>query len=140
MNKNVFEFEEKHHILTVDGADYEIPQRTAELEEKIREHDNNLNDMSEYEANMQLLEILFGKTKAKKMFPEGKKTNLDKLSQCTGYAISLFMAEFNRVQSEKITQVMSDVEPLLKQVTDATKAVKNINSKNDFKKFVNSKK
>ncbi len=139
MEKNVFEYQEKHHILTVDGNDYEIPQRTAELEEKIKEHDNNLDNMSEYEANIQLLEILFGKTKAKKMFPEGKKTNLDKLSQCTAYAISLFMAEFNRVRNEKVEAVMTDVAPLLQQMTDATNTVKNIKSKQGFKKFASKK-
>ena len=51
-NKTVFEYTERHHILEVDGKEYEIPQRTAELEEKIREHDKKLAGISEYDGNM----------------------------------------------------------------------------------------
>ncbi len=34
---------------------------TAELAEKVREHDEAISKMSEYESNMNLLEIFFGK-------------------------------------------------------------------------------
>lgn len=135
MEKHEFKFTEKHHILTVDGADYEIPQRNAELEEKLRLHDEKLNAMSEYEANMELLEILFGKAKTKKMFPEGKKSNLDKLSQCADFAIGLFMAEYNRMQIEKLQKRMADVEPLLKQVSETSEAVSHIASNTELKKL-----
>ena len=134
------EFEETTYLIELDGVEYEIPQRTAELEEKIREHDEKLPAMSEYDGNISMLEILFGKANVKKMFPEGKKVNLDKLAKVTKYSISLFMAEFNKIQAEEIQHSMQEIEPLLKQVTEAGKAVKTITSKSDMKKYVSKKK
>lgn len=126
MNKFVFEYEEKHHILTVDGIDYEIPQRTPLLEEKIKEHDEKLSEMTEYEGNMLLLEILFGKENAKQMFPDANNTNLDKLAKCVKFSISLFMSEINKIKSEKVTETLKEIEPMLKAVEKIS------NTKNDI--------
>ena len=101
-NKTVFKYEEKHHILEVDGVQYEIPQRTAALENLIRERDANINNMTEYEANIELLKILFGEEKAFQMFPDGEQTNLDKLEKCTKFAISLYMADHIDMQAKNI--------------------------------------
>ena len=110
-NKTVLTFEEKHHILEVDEVEYEIPQRTAELEEKIREHDAKLPELTEYEGNMLLLEILFGKEKAQQMFPDGKNTNLDKLAKVSKVAIALYMAEFQNIKNEKLKEQMKEIQP-----------------------------
>ena len=138
-NKTVFEYKEKHHILEVDGVEYEIPQRTAELEKKIREHDEKLKDMTEYEGNMSMLETLFGKANAKKMFPDKEKTNLDKLSKCTSIAIGLFMHEYNTARTEEMKNKMSEVQPFLTQIKSTTNALKNAQSKVEFKKAVSKK-
>ena len=122
MQRNKFEFEEKHHIIEVDGIDYEIPQRTAELEKKIREHDEKTATMSEYEGNMAMLGILFGEDKAKQMFPDGEKTNLDKLAKCVRFSLALFMNEYNKMQDEDLQSKLSELKPVLDSVTDLTKA------------------
>ena len=101
-NKTVVKYEEKHHILEVDGVQYEIPQRTAALEKLIRERDAKINEMTEYESNMKMLEILFGEDKAKQMFPDGEQTNLDKLEKCTKFAIALYMADHIDMQAKNI--------------------------------------
>ena len=113
MNTVVFEFEQKQHILEVDGVGYEIPQRTAALEKELKEHDRNADSMSEYEGNMALLGILFGKANAKKMFPDGENTNLDKLSKCVKVAISLFMNEYKNIQQEEINKKMEQIAPFM---------------------------
>ena len=101
-NKTIVKFEEKHHVLEVDEVQYEIPQRTAALEKLIRERDAKINEMTEYESNMRLLEILFGEDKAKQMFPDGEQTNLDKLEKCTKYAIALYMSSHIDMQAKNI--------------------------------------
>lgn len=106
MSKKTLEYIEKHHILEVDGIEYEIPQRTPELEEKIREHDANLPAMTEYEGNMSMLRILFGDENAERMFPDKENTNLDKLLKCTNLAIGLFMLEYKHIQGEKLAEDM----------------------------------
>lgn len=138
-NKTVFEYEEKQRILEVDGVEYEIPQRTAELEKKIREHDEKLKDMTEYEGNISMLEILFGKANAKKMFPDKEKTNLDKLSKCTSIAIGLFMYEYNTARTEEMKNKMSEVQPFLTEIKNANDALKKAQSKVELQRVINKK-
>ena len=129
MQKTKFEFEEKHHVIEIDGIDYEIPQRTAELEKKIKEHDDKVDKMSEYEGNMQMLKILFGEKNAKQMCPDGAKTNLDKLARIVRVSLTLFMNEYDKMQNEDIEKKTAGLKPILQQVTDLTKAADKIQKK-----------
>ena len=115
------EFEEKHHIIEVDGVEYEIPQRTPVLEDKIREHDENISKQSEYKSNYSLLEILFGEKAAKQMFPDRDNTNLDKLAKVTKISIALFMAEFNKMQSNALKDSIAEIKPLISAADKVTK-------------------
>lgn len=115
------EFEEKHHIIEVDGIEYEIPQRTPVLEDKIREHDENISKQSEYKSNYSLLEILFGEKAAKQMFPDRDNTNLDKLAKVTKISIALFMAEFNKMQSNALKDSIAEIKPLISAADKVTK-------------------
>lgn len=115
------EFEEKHHKIEVDGIEYEIPQRTAVLEDKIKEHDEKIGKVSEYESNYSLLEILFGADAAKQMFPDRNSTNLDKLAKVTRVSIALFMAEFNKMQSNALKDSIDEIKPLLSATDTVTK-------------------
>ena len=99
MKKTVFKYEETERYLVIDGNEYEIPARTAELERRIREHDSRIPEMTEYESNYSMLEILFGIEAAEKMFPDKDKTNLDKLFKCTQTAIKLFMSEYESIKN-----------------------------------------
>lgn len=128
MSKMTLEYTEKHHTLEVDGTEYEIPQRTADLEEKIRKHDEKIRAMSEYEANMSLLEILFGKKNAEKMFPDKRKTNLDKLAKCTKLAVALFMADFNAIQAEDLSKQMDELKPVLGKLDSIAKTIEKTNN------------
>lgn len=122
MSKMTLEYTEKHHVLEVDGVEYEVPCRTAALNKKMEEHDEKMKDRSEFENNFDLLCILFGKTNAKKMFPEGEKCNLDKLAKCVKLAMALYLAEFNEIQQEDMKQTLEKINPLLGTLKDVEKA------------------
>lgn len=122
MQKVKFEFEEKHHIIEVDGVDYEIPQRTAELEKEIIEHEKNRLKLSEYEGNIAMLTILFGEKAVEKMFPEKEKTNLDKLAKLTKVSVAMFMSEYNNIQQEQINEKVAEIEPYIKRISKITEA------------------
>lgn len=136
MSVTKFEFEEKKHILEVDGVEYIIPQRTEKIEQQLRDHDKKLNDMTEYEANLNTLEILFGNDATKKMFPEKDTINLDKLAKCVKYALALYRAEQTAIREEEIKKKLDAVQPLLKSVGDISKLA----NKAEMKKFVSNKK
>ena len=127
MAKIKLEYEERNHIIEVDGVEYVVPARTPELEEKLKKHDENIEGRTEYENNIELLNILFGKENTKKMFPTKKDTNLDKLSKCAKISIELFMYDFNEIQKENIEKKLGKVKPILdlaKDVNDIASAKK----------------
>ena len=82
--------------------------------------------MTEYEGNMELLSILFGEENAKQMFPDDENTNLDKLAKCTKFAISLYMSEINKIKSEKLTETLGELKPMLDTIEKIS------NTKNDI--------
>ena len=124
------EFKEKHHAIEVDGIKYEIPQRTALLENKIREHDKNVKNMSEYEGNYSMLVILFGEEAAQRMFPDGENTNLDKLALVTNTAIERFMLEYNKQRADSLNKKIEEMKPMLSTVDKVNAiAVQNQNKK-----------
>lgn len=101
MSKLTLEYKEVHHILEVDKKEYEIPKRTVKIAKALKEHDEKLSRMDEYQSNMEVLYILFGEEKAKEMFPDGEDTNLDKLLKCVKLALAAFYAEFNEASGVK---------------------------------------
>ena len=134
-NKYVLEFEEKHHILEVDGIEYEIPQRTSKLEEQIKIHDENVVNNTEYHNNMTMLEILFGKENAHQMFPDKDKTNLDKLSKCAKMALVAYYSNLNSVKNEELNKAVKEVRPLINEIDKVAKSMNHINKT----KFVNKR-
>lgn len=141
--KFILEFEEKHHILEVDGVEYEVPERTAAIEEKIAEREKELENRSEYDNNFSLLEILFGKKAAKTMFPDKETTNLDKLSQCAKMALAAYYTELENAKEEERGRRMEKTEEALKRVkglVSDTEAIGKKISKANTANFVKSKK
>lgn len=129
------EFKEKHRAIEVDGIKYEIPQRTALLENQIREHDKNIKNMSEYEGNYSMLVILFGEEKAQQMFPEGENTNLDKLALVANTAIEQFMLEYNKQRADSLNKKVEEIKPILSTVDK----VNAITAQNQNKKQIKAK-
>jgi len=140
MLKQVVNFEEKHHVLEVDGIEYEIPQRTKDIEDKLIEHDKKLGTVPEYESNIDLLEILFGAEAVKTMFPDIKTANLDKISLCARYAIALYRSEQEKQRTEKINEAFDTYKPIFDAVSNVDSIVKKQNSRNELQKVVNKKK
>ena len=128
-NKIIFNFEEKHHILVVDGKEYEIPQRTAAIEKLIKERDLKRFELGEYESYKSLLNIFFGEDKAKEMFPEDEETvNLDKMARVCEHSIAAYYSEYEAIKAERAEKNMKSVKP----VVDATEKI----SKMQMKDFV----
>lgn len=123
MSKMTLDYIEKHHILEVDGKEYEIPQRTVEIEAKIKEHDETIEVYTEYENNMKMLEILFGEKAAKEMFPDVKTTNLDKLSKCVKMALAAYYSTLHAEKDEAISKTVKELKTVLKEINRAKESI-----------------
>lgn len=119
LKKLTLEYTEKHHVLELDGKEYEIPQRTVGIAKALAVHDEKISKMSEYESNMELLEILFGRESAKEMFPEGEDTNLDKLAKCCKIVLAAFYADLHEITEEEKDEQLKKLDPILNRLEKA---------------------
>lgn len=129
-----FVFEEKHHIIEIDGIEYEIPQRTQFIEDELKKRDEEMAGLSEFENNIRVLEILFGKENAEKMFPDKESTNLDKLLKCVNFSLALYRTESFNIKNEPMKKDIQEVKDTLRGFQDEVKnfsnAVNSIQKKN----------
>lgn len=104
----------KKHTITVNGATYELPERTGRLEKKLLEHDKNTINLSEYESNKTLIELLLGKEAFKTIFPEGEDANLDNISTLAYYVAEAFNANQKALEAERINRQVAPINPVVK--------------------------
>lgn len=111
--------EVRNVIVTIDGTDYPVKERTEETEELLREHDRRAATATQYESDISLLEILLGKEAVKALFPKGKKESLLRLHKIARGVIDAYEYEMNELSK-------ADIEKQLKQweeVGERTKPV-----------------
>jgi hypothetical protein len=119
------DFHKKKAIELTDGTVLDLPERTAEIYEKIVDLEKKREKLSEYDYCREALEILYGKDGFKKIAPDGKKTNLDYLEKVQLVSLNLFMAEKIEAEREEMEKRVESLAPL----TDKLKAINPIISK-----------
>lgn len=89
-------------IVTIDGVDYPVRERTEETEELLREHDRKAATATRYESDINLIEILLGKDAVKALFPGGKKENLLRLHKVAKGVAEAYEYEMNEMEKEEL--------------------------------------
>ena len=124
--KQIIEFENNDYILTIDGNDYAVAKRTGELETQLREHDKKLGDLSEYESNKELVELILGKKAFKEIFPKGEKESLDKLAKVAYYCVKYFNADKEAIDKQRMEERAKDLNEIAKPLAEATKIAETV--------------
>ncbi len=107
-----------------DGQVLNIPERTAELTEKLEVLENTKNERSEYEQYQAVLETLFGRSGFKKIAPKGKKENVDYIAAVYVACVKALFAEKERIQAEEIKRKLNRITPIVNKVGDVNSALK----------------
>ncbi|MBQ7900356.1 MAG: hypothetical protein IJ365_00140 [Clostridia bacterium] len=113
-----FNYIEKQYDIDFEGKEYTMVQRTPAAMAKIKALSEN-TEMTEYENNMQLLDVLFGDGAATELFPDNENTNLDKLAAFSTFALDIFMKEYKELKAERAAKE-------LKPYTDTLKTIENV--------------
>ena len=111
--------EVRNVIVTIDGTDYPVRERTEETEELLREHDRRAATATQYESDITLLEILLGKDAVKRLFPNGKKESLLRLHKVARGVIDAYEYEMNEMEKAEIEKQLLQWE----EVGERTKPV-----------------
>ena len=121
----ILEYEANGIIVTIDGTDYPVHERTAEFDEELRQLDLSLNNRNEYEANTKLIDAFLGKGASRKIFPNGKKENLDKIMY---YAQQIKDAYYHNYNEMRKAEIEKSTEPLV-DLAEKLKPLGNINQR-----------
>lgn len=114
------DYEVKQHILEINEKEYIIPIRTGKIEKKIKEHDRKIGQVSEYESNKEIIEILIGKNAFKEIFPKGEDESLDYIANVAYYAIEAFNADKNALEKEQLEKQIEPLQPVLDAIDKTT--------------------
>ena len=110
------DFEQEKAIELSDGTVLDIPQRTADLYEKITALENKRESKSEYDFIEEILVLLFGKDGFKRIAPKGKKTNLDYLTKVYLVSVELFMSGKTELEKEQLEKRAEMLEPITERL------------------------
>lgn len=110
------DFEKEKSIELSDGTQLVLPQRTAEIYEKIVDMEKDRTRISEYDYCKGVLEILYGKDGFKKIAPNGKQTNLDYLEKVQLVSLNLLMSDKEEAEREQIEKQAEILNPLTRHI------------------------
>ncbi len=120
-------YEPKEVYVTIDGVDYRVADRTDETEQKLAAHDKRIGSVSTFESDYELVEILLGKEAAAKIFPNGKRENLNRLAYIALGVLEAYKAEINAIREKELEKSLSTMdklaehaEPVLEMINTAS--------------------
>lgn len=108
-------YEPKKIIVSIDDVDYEVAQRTEEVDKKLREHNDKIDTMSSYEANYDLVKILLGNDAAKAIFPNGEKENLTRMYVIARGVDDAYNAEYQEIKDKELNETLSKMDEFAKR-------------------------
>ena len=111
------EYKNEKAIELPDGTILDLPDRTAEVYEKIIAIDKERQNMTEYEYCKKVLETLYGKNGFKKIAPKEKQTNLDYLERVQLVSLELFLQEKNDAEKEQLEKQAERLEPFAERLS-----------------------
>lgn len=123
---NIEDFEKEKGIELSNGTELILPQRTAEVYEKIVDMEKERNRISEYDYCKGILEILYGKEGFKKIAPDGKKTNLDYLEKVQLVSLGLLMSDKEEAEREQYEKQAEILEPLTRHIDTLNPIINNL--------------
>ena len=105
-------YEPKEIFVRIDGEEYKVATRTPEIDRKLQEHNDKLDNMSSYEASMNLCKILLGDEAVKKIFPNGEKENLNRMYFIAKGVDEAYQEEYQEMRDKEFEETLAKMDKL----------------------------
>lgn len=116
----------------IDGVEYPLTPHTIETNEKLIEAAKKNEGKPLYCRWLAEMEIVLGKTALKKIFPNGKRENIDRMRMIYNGVVFAFKTYENSQAEEDASRRREEytlqVEPLLNLINSLNKIEKNANA------------
>ena len=84
----------------IDGQEYTVPARTERLERQLKQHDDRLKSVSQYQSDYDLVKIILGTDAAKQIFPNGEEENLDRMHYIAVKLMEIYYKAYKDIEDE----------------------------------------
>ena len=105
-------YKPKKVSVRIDGEEYEVAERTPSIDEKLQEHNENLDSMSSYEASFDLVKILLGEDAANKIFPKGQQENLNRMYFIAKGVDDAYQTEYQEMRDKEYEETLAKMDKL----------------------------
>ena len=105
-------YEPKKIMVRINGEEYEVAERTAEIDKKLQAHNDSLDNMTSYEASYNLVKILLGEDAVKKVFPKGEKENLTFMYKVAKGVDEAYQAEYQEIRDKEYEDTLNKMDNL----------------------------
>ena len=105
-------YKPKKVMVRIDGEEYEVAERKPEIDEKLQEHNDNLDNMSAYEASFDLVKILLGEEAANKIFPNGRNENLNRMYFIAKGVDDAYQTEYQEMRDKEYEETLAKMDKL----------------------------
>lgn len=105
-------YDPKEIIVRIDGEEYVVAERTAEVDKKLQDHNDRLDNMSSYEASLNLCKILLGDEAVRKIFPKGEKENLNRMYYIAKAVDNAYQTEFQEMRDKEYEETLAKMDKL----------------------------
>ena len=109
-------------IVEIDDREYTLAERTIETFERLLSAEREYLGKPGYQLWQAELEILLGKTAFREIFPDGKKTNLDRLQRIyvgVANAFNHVQEELDESRRERLASTIAPLTDMFRQLRAA---------------------
>ena len=115
-------------LVEIEGAEYEVAPKTVAVADALIDAAARCDGKPEYRLWLAELEVLLGADAVRRLFPDGKRENIDRMQRIHAGVLEAFDYNSRAVQEQKAQRQREALEPMsdfLRQLAQALNAEKN---------------
>lgn len=108
----------------IDGQEYTVPARTERLERQLKQHDDRLKSVSQYQSDLDLVKIILGADAVKQIFPNGEDENLDRMHYIAVKLMEIYYKAYKDIEDESFEDSLDKLGRISDKVGNLAKLEK----------------
>lgn len=115
-------------LVEIEGAEYEVAPKTVAVADALIDAAARCDGKPEYKQYLADLEVLLGADAVRRLFPDGKRENIDRMQRIHAGVLDAFEYNSRAVQEHVAQRQRESLEPMsdfLRQLAQALNAEKN---------------
>ena len=115
-------------LVEIEGAEYEVAPKTVAVADALIDAAARCDGKPEYRLWLAELEVLLGADAVRRLFPDGKRENIDRMQRIHAGVLEAFEYNSRAVQEQAAQRQREALEPMsdfLRQLAQALNAEKN---------------